>query len=121
MSSHFDQPVAPVRSTWSTEVEQIEALLREKRRVKRQRLLRGALVFSAVLVGSIATAMVIGTMPGLAVLAIVGAIYFLPVMIAASNRHPHAAGITVLTLFLGWTFVGWVVALVWAVTFPRDR
>jgi hypothetical protein len=39
-------------------------------------------------------------------------IYFLPA-IAAYNKK-NFTSITVLNLFLGWTFVGWVIALVWA-------
>jgi hypothetical protein len=56
---------------------------------------------------------------GLAILfvfaAIAFALYFLPFIIAASRAHPQAAPIFVLNFFLGWTFIGWVVALAWAV------
>lgn len=41
-------------------------------------------------------------------------IYFLPTI--AGRKHPHAAGIFVVNLFLGWTLIGWVVALAWAAT-----
>jgi hypothetical protein len=35
----------------------------------------------------------------------------------ASNRHHHNAGaIWCLTILLGWTFLGWVIAIVWAFT-----
>jgi len=40
--------------------------------------------------------------------------YFIPALLAQGKRN--APAIFVLNLFLGWTFVGWVVALVWAVT-----
>lgn len=39
-------------------------------------------------------------------------IYFLPSVIA--HRHRNANAILALNLFLGWTFIGWVAALVWA-------
>jgi hypothetical protein len=39
------------------------------------------------------------------------AIYFIPTLMAKKNR----SAILVLNLFLGWTFLGWVIALVWAV------
>lgn len=39
-------------------------------------------------------------------------LYFLPSIIAPSYK---LAPIFVLNLFLGWTLVGWVAALVWAV------
>ena len=40
------------------------------------------------------------------------AVYFLPAFVGHKKRA--AAAIFVLNFFLGWTFVGWVVALVWA-------
>jgi len=39
-------------------------------------------------------------------------IYFLPTFVA--RDHKNGNSIAVLNLFLGWTFLGWVVALVWA-------
>jgi len=45
---------------------------------------------------------------------VVGFIYFLPAYIGRNKRNFN--GILVLNLFLGWTVVGWVIALVWAVT-----
>jgi hypothetical protein len=49
---------------------------------------------------------------------IVLALYFLPSMIAGMGKvkHPNANSIFVVNLFLGWTFIGWVVALAWALT-----
>ena len=44
------------------------------------------------------------------------AIYFLPFIIAASRKHHNALAIFMLNLFLGWTFLGWVIALIWACT-----
>ena len=41
-------------------------------------------------------------------------LYFLPAIIGFRKRNRIA--ILVLNLFLGWTFIGWVVALVWACT-----
>lgn len=43
-------------------------------------------------------------------------IYFLPAIIAIARDHESALGILLLDLFLGWTLVGWVGALVWSVT-----
>ena len=40
--------------------------------------------------------------------------YFLPAMIGAKRDHKNMGSIFVLNLLLGWTFVGWVVAMVWA-------
>jgi hypothetical protein len=44
------------------------------------------------------------------------ALYFLPTIVANSRGVRSAAGVFVLNLFLGWTLVGWVVALAWAVS-----
>jgi len=41
-------------------------------------------------------------------------LYFLPTIIGRDKRD--AAGIILLNLFLGRTFIGWVIALVWALT-----
>ncbi len=52
----------------------------------------------------------------LVIFIIVLAAYFLPSMIAGSREHHQGKAILVLNLFLGWTFLGWVVALVWSLT-----
>jgi hypothetical protein len=39
-------------------------------------------------------------------------LYFLPAIIGRDKRD--AAGIFLLNLFLGWTVIGWVIALIWA-------
>ena len=41
--------------------------------------------------------------------------YFLPTIIAFIRRSNNAGGIFLLNLFLGWTFIGWIVSLVWAI------
>lgn len=41
-------------------------------------------------------------------------IYFLPFIIALMRNHSQKVAIFFLDLFLGWSFVGWVVALVWS-------
>lgn len=42
------------------------------------------------------------------------ALYFLPGIIASRRHHSSAGGIWVVNIFLGWTFLGWVIALAWA-------
>jgi hypothetical protein len=44
------------------------------------------------------------------------AMYFLPTLVALSRNHHQKSAIFVLDLFAGWTFIGWVVAIVWAST-----
>ncbi|WP_342163078.1 superinfection immunity protein [Methylobacterium sp. SD21] len=55
---------------------------------------------------------------GLTIIAVSIAIYFLPALLASQRKHPHFAGILALNLLLGWTFVGWAVALVWVYVKP---
>jgi hypothetical protein len=40
--------------------------------------------------------------------------YFLPSIIALARSKRDVAAILLLNLFLGWTVIGWVIALVWA-------
>jgi hypothetical protein len=54
---------------------------------------------------------------GLIVLVIIALlIYFIPSFMAGSRHKTNSVAITMLNLFLGWTLVGWVIALVWACT-----
>ena len=48
-------------------------------------------------------------------------IYFTPSIVAHQNKHPRRTAIRVLNLLLGWTFIGWVVALVWAYSVPESQ
>ncbi|MGA8432146.1 MAG: superinfection immunity protein [Candidatus Sulfotelmatobacter sp.] len=41
--------------------------------------------------------------------------YFLPSIIALARNKRDIGGIVLLNFFLGWTMIGWVIALVWAV------
>lgn len=43
-------------------------------------------------------------------------IYFVPSIVASERKKRNTSAIIALNLFLGWTLVGWVVALVWALT-----
>ena len=48
------------------------------------------------------------------VVLLVGFFYFMPLGFAIERKHKDVTAIGVLNLFLGWTFLGWVIALVWA-------
>ena len=41
-------------------------------------------------------------------------VYFVPTLVAINRGKKDVNAIGVLNFFLGWSFVGWVVALVWA-------
>lgn len=49
------------------------------------------------------------------------AIYLLPTIIASNRSHPNVAPIAVINIFLGWTLLGWVVALAWSVSSHKDK
>jgi len=46
-------------------------------------------------------------------------VYVLPTLVAARRNMPHVASIAVVNLLLGFTYVGWVVALAMAVAGKR--
>lgn len=54
-----------------------------------------------------------------AAFALVLALYFLPTIVALARSHHNAVAIFLLNLFLGWTGLGWIVALVWSATNRR--
>ena len=43
-------------------------------------------------------------------------VYFLPSIIASSREHHNSTALFFANLFFGWTFIGWVVCLIWALT-----
>ncbi|QWD69210.1 superinfection immunity protein [Polynucleobacter sp. VK25] len=48
------------------------------------------------------------------ILTILSLFYFLPFAIAFNKKRANSGAIFALNLFLGWSLIGWVVALVWA-------
>ena len=42
------------------------------------------------------------------------AIYFVPIIIAYVRRHNNFVAICLLNIFTGWTFLGWLASLLWA-------
>ena len=57
-------------------------------------------------------AIVIG---GLLLWLIATATYLLPTIVAVARKHPNKMAIILINIFLGWTFVGWLGALIWSV------
>lgn len=43
-------------------------------------------------------------------------IYFIPSFVAFRRKHKNRTAILILNIFLGWSLIGWVVALVWSFT-----
>ena len=75
-------------------------------------------------IGAVSTIVMImaGNGSSLAVLGMLGlffagiGLYFYPAITASAREHPNQTSIMVLNLLLGWTLVGWVVAMVWSVS-----
>ena len=51
---------------------------------------------------------------GMLMIVVMVLMYFLPTFIAFAAKRKNKAAIFILNLLLGWTFIGWVAALVWA-------
>jgi hypothetical protein len=45
--------------------------------------------------------------------------YFLPSIIALIRKKKNVVAIFLLNLLLGWTILGWVVALIWSVSYSQ--
>ena len=57
--------------------------------------------------------------PAIVLLLIAGimlALYFLPTIIAVYRKKRNLAPILLVNILLGWTVIGWIVSLVWAVS-----
>lgn len=48
------------------------------------------------------------------------ACYFLPTIVGAARHKTNLVGIFLVNFLLGWSIVGWVVALVWALSTERN-
>lgn len=59
---------------------------------------------------------VMGTTMLLGAAAAVLALYLLPTIIATKRRHRQTGPIAIINLLLGFTLVGWIVALAWSVS-----
>lgn len=55
-------------------------------------------------------------MSGFILLLIILLVYLFPCLVACFRHHINSNSIIVLNLFLGWTLIGWVVSLSWALT-----
>jgi Superinfection immunity protein len=57
-----------------------------------------------------------GAGAGIILMLIAFGFYFLPTFIAAGRHHHNTGAIFIIDLLLGWTLLGWAVALAWAFT-----
>lgn len=47
-------------------------------------------------------------------IAVVSSLYLLPFSVAVWNNHPRATQILLWNILVGWTIIGWIIVLVWA-------
>ena len=57
-----------------------------------------------------------GSFVGIVVFLLLLTLYFTPTIVAIVRHHRNTLAIFLLNFFLGGTLIGWVLALVWAVT-----
>lgn len=48
-------------------------------------------------------------------------VYLLPAFVALQRKHVNTTAICVLNILVGWSFIGWVAALVWALVKSGDK
>jgi uncharacterized membrane protein YqaE (UPF0057 family) len=58
---------------------------------------------------------------GFVFLVLLAVLYFVPGIIAQRRGHHNTTAIVALNVLLGWTFIGWVGALVWACTTVKNQ
>jgi Superinfection immunity protein len=57
----------------------------------------------------------------IAIAAVSATLYLLPVLIGRARRVPDIGAIAVIDILLGWTVIGWVIALAMAMRSPAPR
>jgi len=57
-----------------------------------------------------------GTVFALFAIVLMVAVYMLPAIVAYKRRHHNKLAILLLNLLAGWSFIGWLVSMVWACT-----
>lgn len=55
------------------------------------------------------------------ILILAALLYFMPTVIALARGHHNGFAIFLTNLLLGWTFIGWLVALIWSCTAIERR
>lgn len=60
--------------------------------------------------------LIFGVIFGLIYFLLLIGLYLLPTIIANYNNHINITAIVLVNLLSGWTFIGWLVALIWAVS-----
>jgi len=80
------------------------------------KMLKGENIPTIFIIGLILTMIMLGA-GGLSIIfyLFLISLYCLPTIIAFNKNKKQKLGICTLNLFLGWTFLGWIISLIWAV------
>jgi hypothetical protein len=109
------------------ELEQVEGSMNELRAKWGQLTppVKMGAIAAAVVVGLIAVLKILPVLvAGLGIgllLAILFVPYWIPTIVAFVRKHPSRGGILALNFFFGWTFLGWVGSLAWALSDSSAR
>jgi len=57
-----------------------------------------------------------GAVFALALIALAAAFYLLPAIVAYKRNHHNRLAILLLNILGGWSFIGWLISMVWACT-----
>lgn len=71
-----------------------------------------AIINGTVLDSTGSTFLMIGILISFSIFGLI--LYFIPTFIAEDKKHKNREAIGLLNFFVGWTFIGWVICLVWA-------
>lgn len=76
-----------------------------------------------MVVGAVGALLLVAAKPDIALLIGVALVYLLPTLVGWSRHVQNVGSVAVINVFLGWTLIGWVVALAMAArTVPgQDR
>ncbi|APQ42422.1 hypothetical protein PBI_BLUE_70 [Mycobacterium phage Blue] len=85
------------------------------RAAKRKGRIEGWLALGAI----VALIVLMSISPSHALLVVLGTAYFVPTIVAYYRKASLRQPVAVINVFLGWTFIGWVVALAMAVKDSR--
>lgn len=53
------------------------------------------------------------------IIAMFVALYFLPTIVANARKRMNVGAIFIVNLVFGWTMLGWIIALIWAISTTR--
>lgn len=72
-----------------------------------------------LILGLIFLGVIIGLTVHIAWLGFALIVYFAPSLIAMYRKHPSTIWIFLINLFFGWSFVGWIIPMLWAFDFDK--